>query len=238
MSWKGFLLSEGGRRFAFPFSSFTASVNGRKASRWKRVALVGSLSLLTCSLSRGNTSIVRVGYIIASSFAAYAAGIIVIGSQTAVIRRHRNYTRISLIVNENTGISLRGMGEALRRWQLHRGTVLRQRAARRRRRALWLNGFRRGAGRRRGRPRGDVLVGFLWRAAVDFDRTFEVRAVFDHDLCRRQIPDHQTGLLDLDPSLGVHVPLHVTVHHHVAGVDVCRQLRRHSDDQLVLLKLD
>jgi hypothetical protein len=34
MSWKGFFLSEGGRKFAFPFSSFTASVNGKKASRW------------------------------------------------------------------------------------------------------------------------------------------------------------------------------------------------------------
>src|SRR5260370_26010037 len=104
MSWKGFFLSEGGRRFAFPFFSLTASVNGRKASRWKRVALVGSLSLLTCSLSRGNTSIVRVGYIIASSFAAYAAGIIVIGSQTSVIRRDLNNTLLTVIVNRNSQI--------------------------------------------------------------------------------------------------------------------------------------
>src|SRR5713101_8162761 len=44
----------------------------------------------------------------------------------------------------------------------------------------------------RGCPRGDFLVGFLLRAPVDFDRTFEVRAVFDHDLFRRQIPNHRT----------------------------------------------
>src|SRR6266851_3582769 len=101
-----------------------------------------------------------------------------------------------------------------------------------------LNAFRPRASRRRRRPRGDVLVGFLLCAPVDFDRTFEVRAVFDHDLCRRQIPDHRTVLPDLDPSLRAHVPLHVAVHHHVAGVDVSRYLRRRSDRQLPLIKLD
>jgi hypothetical protein len=40
-----------------------------------------------------------------------------------------------------------------------------------------LNAFRPRARRRR--PRGDVLVSFLRRAPVDFDRTFEVRAFND-----------------------------------------------------------
>src|SRR6266852_6068096 len=68
---------------------------------------------------------------------------------------------------------------------------------------------------RRG-PRGGILVGFFRRSPVDFDRTLEVRAVFDHDLRRRQIPDHGTVFLDLDPSLRAHVSLHVAVHHYVA----------------------
>src|SRR5271167_854116 len=74
----------------------------------------------------------------------------------------------------------------------------------------------------RRRPRGAGVVGFPRHAPVDFDRTFEVRAVFDHDLCRRQIPDHRTVLPDLDSTFRAHVPLHVAVHHHVAGVDVSR----------------
>src|SRR6267378_1117243 len=103
-----------------------------------------------------------------------------------------------------------------------------------------LNAFRRRAsrGRRSRRARGDVLLGFLHRAAVDFDGTFEVRTVFDHDLRRRQIPDHRTFLLDLDPSLCAYIPLYIAVHHHVAGVDVRHYLRRCSDGQLPPIKMD
>src|SRR6267142_765374 len=90
----------------------------------------------------------------------------------------------------------------------------------------------------RRRPRGDVLFGFLRRTPVNLNRAFEIRAVLDHDLRRRQIPDDRTVLLDLDPSLRAHVSLHVAVHHHVAGVDVSRHLRRRPDRQLPPLKLD
>src|SRR2546429_6835813 len=40
----------------------------------------------------------------------------------------------------------------------------------------------------RRRTREDLLVGFLGRTPVNFDRTLEVRAVIDHDLCGRQSP--------------------------------------------------
>src|SRR2546429_2442304 len=60
--------------------------------------------------------------------------------------------------------------------------------------------------------RESVLIGFLRRTLVDFDRTFEVRAVIDHDLRRPQIPDHRTALLDVNPSRRVHVALHTAVY--------------------------
>src|SRR5216683_2489264 len=81
-----------------------------------------------------------------------------------------------------------------------------------------LNGLRPRASRRG--ARGEVLVGIRCGAPVDFDGAFEVRAVFDHDLCRLQISDDRTVLLDLDSSRGAHVALHGAVYHHVMGVDV------------------
>jgi hypothetical protein len=84
-----------------------------------------------------------------------------------------------------------------------------------------LNAFRPRA--RRCRPRGDILIRLFRYAPVDFDRAFEARAVFDHDLRRRQIPDDRTVLLDLHPSLCAHVSFHGAVHHHVARVDVRRE---------------
>ena len=68
----------------------------------------------------------------------------------------------------------------------------------------------------------EIPIGFLRRAPDDFDFAFEVRALFDHNLCRRQIPIHRTALFDLDFSSSVYVPLHIPVHHHLAGVDVGR----------------
>jgi hypothetical protein len=72
------------------------------------------------------------------------------------------------------------------------------------------------------RLREDVLVTFLRLAVVDFDRAFEIRAVFDHDLCRRQICNHRTVLHDLDSALRIYSPLHVAADNHVVGADVSR----------------
>jgi hypothetical protein len=72
------------------------------------------------------------------------------------------------------------------------------------------------------RLREDVLVTFLRLAVVDFDRAFEIRAVFDHDLCCRQICNHRTVLHDLDSALRIYSPLHVAADNHVAGADVSR----------------
>src|SRR2546427_11195661 len=74
-----------------------------------------------------------------------------------------------------------------------------------------LNAFRPRASRRC--PRGDILLRLLRHTPVDFDRTFEARAAFDHDLRRRQIPDDRTVLLDLDPSLRAHASVHAPVYH-------------------------
>jgi len=74
---------------------------------------------------------------------------------------------------------------------------------------------------------------------VDLDRTFEVRAVFDHDLGRRQISDHRTVLFDFSiRPFARTFPLHIAVHHHVAGVDVRRYFRRRSDRQPPAVELD
>jgi CheY-like chemotaxis protein len=73
---------------------------------------------------------------------------------------------------------------------------------------------------RRDSSRGDVAVGLLRRTPVDFDRTFEVGAVFDQDLRRRQIPDHRTVLLYLNPSPRAHVSFHMAVNHNVTRIDV------------------
>src|SRR6266849_874141 len=88
------------------------------------------------------------------------------------------------------------------------------------------------------RPRGDILLRLLRHAPVDFDRTFEARAVFDHDLRRRQIPDDRAVLLDLDPSLRAHVSFQVAVYHHVARLDVRRYLSRLSHRQLPLIQMN
>src|SRR6266849_204079 len=87
-------------------------------------------------------------------------------------------------------------------------------------------------------PRSDILLRLLRHTPVDFDRTFEARAVFDHDLRRRQIPDNRAILLDLDPSLRAHVSFQVAVHHHVARVDVRRYLRRRSHRQLPFIQMN
>src|SRR5215469_17631771 len=68
--------------------------------------------------------------------------------------------------------------------------------------------------------RDGVLISFLCRTLVDFDRAFEVRAVIDQNLSGPQIPDHRPALLDLNPPRPVHVTLHTAVYHHLAGVDV------------------
>src|SRR5229473_5968491 len=100
---------------------------------------------------------------------------------------------------------------------LSRGAVVENRVGFERR----LNGLRCGRTGRRRRIAGKRMrTGFLFRALVDLDRTFEVGAVFDHDAGSGEVTVDRTILLDFNSILGAKVALHVAVYHDLAGNDV------------------
>src|SRR5689334_2044046 len=76
-----------------------------------------------------------------------------------------------------------------------------------------------------------TAVRFLFRALVDFDGTLEVRAIFNADARGRQVAIHRAVFLDFNPILGAQVALHAAVDHHLAGDNVCGQLRGGSDSE-------
>src|SRR5881394_437441 len=80
-----------------------------------------------------------------------------------------------------------------------------------------LNRFgRRRASRSRGAFCKSVAAGFLLLALVDFDGTFEVGAVFDHDARGGQVAVDRTIFLDFNSVFGAKVALHRAIHHHLA----------------------
>src|SRR5208282_6400858 len=101
-----------------------------------------------------------------------------------------------------------------------------------------LNGLRCRTGRRRGRgARERTGAGFLFTGLVDFDGTFEVRAVFNHDAGGGKVAVDGAILLNLDTVLGAQVSLHRAVDHNFAGDNIRGQLGRGANRQFALVKL-
>jgi hypothetical protein len=81
---------------------------------------------------------------------------------------------------------------------------------------------------------GIALVASL----VDFDRAFEVGAVFDHDARRGEVAVDGTILLDLDTVFGAKVALYGAVDHYFTCNDIGSYFGGGSNRQLALVELD
>src|SRR5450432_2840581 len=100
-----------------------------------------------------------------------------------------------------------------------------------------LNGFASGGcGRIFLRER--TVAGIFVAGAVNFDRAFEIGAVFNHDARRGEVAVDGTIFLDLDTIFGAQVSLYRAVDHDFTGNDVGGYFRRGSDRQLALVELD
>src|SRR5271163_4574135 len=73
--------------------------------------------------------------------------------------------------------------------------------------------------------RKGAVCGILLGALIDFDRAFEVGAVFDHDAGGREIAVDGAILLDFDAVFGTEIAFHVAIDHDFASDDVGGQLR-------------
>ena len=98
-------------------------------------------------------------------------------------------------------------------------------------------GCRSGRGSRR-RLRESTGTGGLVRAPVDLDRTFEVRAVLDHDARGGEVTIDGAILLDLDTVFGAKVTLHGAEDHDFAGNDIGGHFGSGADGKLPLIELD
>src|SRR5208337_4011052 len=92
--------------------------------------------------------------------------------------------------------------------------------------------------RRRGSSaRKCAAARFFLSGLVDFDGTFEVRAVFNHDARGGQVAVHRAVLLDLDAVLGAQIPLHRAVDHDFTGDNIGGHLGGGANGELALVQL-
>jgi len=71
-----------------------------------------------------------------------------------------------------------------------------------------------------------TVSAFLLGAALDLDRAFEVRTVFDHNPRRGQIAGYGAVFLNLKPVLRAKIAVHVADHQYLAGNNIRCHLRR------------